>query len=794
MKRILLLLFFLFFTHLIHGQQIEKANYALATKFEPENVLKKIYSIGISPNWIKKSGRFWYDYNTSKGKKWYIVDPVKKQKREMFDNAKMAAELSRIMKQPFDPQHLPIFYCRLTKEEDGVTFTIGSKAIGGGSTGKFFYFEYNFEKNVLREISAPVKVRSNKPDWASISPDGNRIVFARNFNLYSVDRKGYEKLLANPDDKSVVEKQLTTDGVAYFGYSESKTEGRSPASIMWSPDSRHFAMSKNDSRKVPDMWVVNSMTQPRPTLKTFKYSMPGDSVSRQEYIMLYDVVAGKQQIVKAEMYKDQFVSLLSAPKSETKSGASGFVLWHGTNDYFYLTRTSRDLKRIDVLVADVKTGNVKPLIQESMSTFIETKQIRTIDGTNEFIHWSERDGWAHFYLYDNNGNLKNQITSGAWHCEDILRIDEKKRILYFRANGREHNEDPYYMHLYRVNFDGSGLKLLNPGNFEHLVDMNDDYTFFVDNYSRVNTVPASALYSTTGKKIMDLEKADLTSLFAAGYKFPEIFKVKADDGISDLFGVMYKPFDFDSTKTYPIVTYVYPGPQTELVDKRFSSPDKYTDLLAQIGLIVVTVGNRGGSPSRSKWYHNYGYGNIRDYAIADKKTALEQLADRHKYIDIKRVGIHGQSGGGSLSTTAMLTYPDFFKVGISLSGNHDNSIYSRWWNEKYNGVMEEIGKKGDTTFTYSVKKNTELAKNLKGRLMLMTGDMDDNVVPAHTFRMAHALMKANKRFDMVVFPGEGHGYGGINKWYFWAIADYYARWLMNNSALPVDIVEMDKYN
>jgi dipeptidyl aminopeptidase/acylaminoacyl peptidase len=395
-------------------------------------------------------------------------------------------------------------------------------------------------------------------------------------------------------------------------------------------------------------------------------------------------------------------------------------------------------------------------------------------------------------LYDGNGNLKNQITSGPFHCEDIVDIDEKRRVLYFTANGREANEDPYYLHLYRVNFDGSNLHLLNAGDYDHSSSMDDNEQFYVDNYSRVNTVPKSTLYNSEGRKIMDLETTDLSSLFATGYKFPQIFKVKADDGVTDLYGVMYKPFNFDSTKKYPVIEYVYPGPQTEAVNTAFSRSMDRTDRLAQLGFVVVTVGNRGGNPGRSKWYHTYGYGNLRDYGLADKKAAVEQLADRYSFIDIDRVGIYGHSGGGFMSTAAMLVYPDFFKVAVSSSGNHDNSIYNRWWSEKHHGVKETVSDKGDTTFAYSIDKNPDLAKNLKGHLLLTTGDIDNNVHPANTIRMVNALIKANKRFDLLLLPGQRHAYGDMQEYFFWKMADYFSQYLLGDWQHPVDIEEMDR--
>jgi dipeptidyl aminopeptidase/acylaminoacyl peptidase len=281
-------------------------------------------------------------------------------------------------------------------------------------------------------------------------------------------------------------------------------------------------------------------------------------------------------------------------------------------------------------------------------------------------------------------------------------------------------------------------------------------------------------------------------MLEAGYRFPETYKAKAEDGITDLYGVMYKPFDFDSTRKYPVIAYVYPGPQTEAVNKAFAKGMDRIDRLAQVGFVVVTMGNRGGHPSRSKWYHNYGYGNLRDYGLADKKAVIEQLADRHPFIDIDRVGIHGHSGGGFMSTAAMLVYPDFFKVAVSSAGNHENNIYNRWWSEKHHGVKEQVSDKGDTTFLYAIEKNSELAKNLKGRLLLVTGDIDNNVHPANTIRMANALIKANKRFDFMLLPGQRHAFGDMTEYFFWLMADYYAQWLLGDFSQPVDMLEMNR--
>jgi dipeptidyl-peptidase-4 len=446
---------------------------------------------------------------------------------------------------------------------------------------------------------------------------------------------------------------------------------------------------------------------------------------------------------------------------------------------------------LDVCVANPESGEVKTLIEERLNTYIESKPLRLVNNGTQIIFWSERDGWGHYYLFDANGTLKNQITQGEFVDNTIESIDEKTGALYITGFGHEPNEDPYFSHLYKVNFDGSGMKVLDPGDASHAISMSDSGKYFVDNSSRINTAPKGVVYDAVGTKSLDLEATDVSELLDAGFKFPEPFRVKADDGVTDLYGTMYKPFDFDPTKKYPIIAYVYPGPQTESVTKTFS-PKNANVALAQFGFIVIEVGNRGGNPDRSKWYHNYGYGNLRDYGLADKKAAIEALARRYSYIDLDRVGITGHSGGGFMSTAAMLAYPDFFKVAVSESGNHENNIYNNTWSEKHHGVKEVTDKDGNVKFEYNIDKNSDLAKNLKGHLMLSTGDMDDNVNMAATIRMADALIKNNKRFDFVVLPGKRHGYADYANYFFWVRSDYFCRYLIGDGPDSVNIVELDR--
>ncbi len=826
MKHLQLLFFcciFFLCQSVAQSSQVNKANYALAARFSPKKLEKLLFSTSVDAHWLKKSNRFWYMYETTAGKKWYIVDPIKAEKKPLFDNDDLASKISAIVKDPFDAQHLGLDSMRFIHDENTIRFEVKStreaekkdssnrsKTNGPASTPekKVFYFEYNLLTTELTELT-DFKKTKRKPQWASISPDSNWVIFGKKFNLYYMDKSNYQKALLNEDDSTIVEFPLTNEGIEYYSYhgesalggggenntdKEKNKNKRKPAQIYWSPDSKYFVMTRSDNRKVKDLWVINSLSDPRPTLETYKYLMPGEKDHPVDELTLFNLIDKSHRVLSTGAYKDQTISIWSAPAIPSSRDDDYRVnQWLGTSKGFYFIRTSRDLKRIDVCIADPVTGIAKPLINESLNTYVEVRRLGLVNEGKELIEWSERDGWAHFYLYDENGQLKNRITQGPFHCEDIIGIDEKKRILYFTANGRETNEDPYYLHLYRVNFDGTGLRLLNPGEFDHSHSMNDNQQFFVDNYSRVNTIPQTALFNTEGKKIMDLETADFSSLMKTPYRFPQPFRVKADDGITDLYGVMYLPFDFDSTKKYPLIEYVYPGPQTEAVNKSFGRNMDKTERLAQLGFVVITVGNRGGHPSRSKWYHNYGYGNLRDYGLADKKAAAEQLADQYSFIDINRVGINGHSGGGFMSTAAMLVYPDFFKVAVSESGNHDNSIYNRWWSEKHHGVKEIISEKGDTSFAYSIEKNPDLAKNLKGRLMLTTGDIDNNVHPANTIRVANALIRANKRFDFQILPGQRHGFGDMTEYFFWTMADYFSRYLMGDATeRPVDVDEMNR--
>ena len=800
--------------------KITKANYALAERFSAKKVNQMVFSTRVQPRWFKDGDRFWYDWQSPKGTNYYVVDPVKGTKTEVFDMEKLAMQLTEITKDPYDAQHIPITGLKL-KDDKVFTFDIRSSqdkvekpdttkagkgkkpAAPGRPEKKVFHFEYDFASGVLKDVTEEKEKEVKKyPTWASISPDGTLGVYAKNSNLWIMDSTNLRKAAKDPKDSTIVEFQLTKDGIKQFGFgygnysgdTETDTTKRSnPGELVWSPDSKHFATSKWDTRKLEDLWVINSVSSKRPKLETYKYQMPGEPGPKGYlYIFTLNGTNATSRQVKVDAFKDQDFNIERGRRLAKDSYNDYFSSkWLGDNSGFYLLRQSRDIKRIDLCWVGVDADSAKVIIPERSNTYIETRTPFLIKDGKQLIWWSERNGWANLYLYNSDGTLVRKITDGAFHVENVLGVNEKEGYVLLSACGVNKDENPYQMHTFRVPLTGGALQQLDMDDMDVLSTASDDARFFVANYSRVDYTPNVALYGAGGRKILDLEEADLSLLLQAGYKFPERFKVKAADGVTDLYGAMYKPYDFDSTKVYPICDYVYPGPQVEANNISWSKNFTRVDRLAQLGIIVITVGNRGGHPNRSKWYHNFGYGNLRDYGLEDQKYAIQQIGARCPFVDLDRVGIHGHSGGGFMSTAAILKYPDFFKAAVSCAGNHDNSIYNRWWSEQHHGILEKVDK-GDTTFVYSISTNQELAKNLKGHLMLVHGDIDNNVHPANTIRVVNALIRANKRFDMLILPGQRHGFGDMNEYFFWRMADYYSEWLIGDSERSrVDIVQLN---
>ena len=846
------------------GASRARPNYDLASRFFPDKMAKLVFDTSVTAHWFELSDRFWYSYETPEGTRYWLVDLAKKSKTPLWDNAKVAESLSTLTNFPYDPQHLPIKNPKLVKKDTAIRFEVevlkdavipnevqkeaseeeqeesnqegnkGQMQRGGrGQAGeaaeppsntRTIYFEYDLASGKITRLDGFEDLK--RPTWAYPSPDEKTIVFARGHNLYMMDAGNYKKAQKKPDDPTIVETQITTDGVEKYSYArqllpedvdklkkEDKGDSKNkagmrtpPIPIHWSNDSTKFALIREDDRKVSELWEVHTLASSRPILETHTYAMPGDENVPIGEIHIFDVASKHDVEFQPKKFADEMIALSDAPLNnhEREEGLLGVGVnppavtpplsrrWLSqTSDKLYFTSMSRDYKHVAVCVADTSSGNIKTLLQEDANLWLDVRPLRLVNNGQELIWWSERDGWGQYYLYDGDGKLKNRINSGEYMADEIIYLDEKARVMYFTATGHEPDEDPLYLHLYRINLDGTGLKLLSPGDASHAILVSDSGKYFLDNFSRVDTAPRSVVDDDMGNQVVDLETTDVKRLLEAGYKFPETFKVKADDGITDVYGVMYKPFDFDPSRKYPLIEYVYPGPQTEGVTITFNKANQSV-ALAQAGFIVIEVGARGGAPQRDKWYDSFGYGNFRDYGLADKKDAAEELAAIHPYIDVNRVGIWGHSGGGFMSAAALLQYPDFFKAAWSESGNHDNNVYNKGWSEKYNGVKEEQEKDGTTKFIYQVEKNSDVAKNLKGHLMLTSGDMDDNVNIANTMHLADALIKADKRFEMLIFPGIRHPYTPITDYVLQRRIDFFAHWLLGSYDTDPNMIELQR--
>ena len=777
-------------------EKVEKANYAQAEQFTAKKLSQMVYSTRIRPNQFKNSDKFWYSWKTADGVQYYIVDPATGSKKAVFDRAKLARELTEITRDPYDAQHLPLSL--ELKEDKYFQWDLESKTekrdSAGNTTGEFVKYRFYYDIASGKLTYDTEEHQDEYPSWANVSPDGSIGVYLKNHNLWVMDKENLRKAAKDDKDSTLVERALTTDGTKnfswdgnnYSGDTEADSTARHIAYINWAPDGKHFAMIRWDMSPVKEFWVINSLAKPRPELETYHYQMPGEPGPKGELLVLD--LEGKRHNIAWDAFKDQDGELLDAdPTPEDAYADFNSMRWLGGNDYFYLLRRSRDLKRLDLCRVDIHADSTKTIVAERFNSYVENRKPKFLPG-GDFVWWSERNGWANLYLYGADGTLKKNLTEGSFHVEDILGATPT--YLVVSACGVNPSENPYQMHNFRVPLSGGAMVQLDMDDMDVLATTTFDGKYMVANYSRVDYKPAVMLVNTATGKRTQLEEADFSRLFAAGYRFPERFKVKAADGVTDLWGEMHKPFDFDSTKVYAIADYVYPGPQVEAneVSWRFNLR---TDRLAQLGMIVITVGNRGGHPNRSKWYHNYGYGNLRDYGLEDQKYAIQQLGARHKWIDLSRVGIHGHSGGGFMSTAAILKYNDFFKAAVSCAGNHDNSIYNRWWSEQHHGIQEKVSQ-GDTTFVYHIDTNQEIASRLKGHLMLVHGDMDNNVNPANSIRVVDALIKAHKRFEFVLLPGQRHGFGDMNEYFFWKMADHYARYLMKDPACrSIDITELN---
>ncbi len=775
MKNFLLLLLLLSAFSPLYSQ---KADFAAAEKYSAQNLAIKTGDMSVNPNWIEESDIFWYSYKTSAGKNFYYVDALKKTKQFLFDSRYMASEVHKLVHKPYNELDLPVKDLKFEKKST-VKFTFMLDSIK---------FSYDITTKKL-SITDTIKKEKPKPSWASYSPDSTLIIFSRNHNLFMM-KKG---------DKDSVEIQLTTDGERYYSYSadqdDTTTTKRVRARVSWFKNSQKFYFVRSDSRKVKDLFVINSVANPRPELETYRYAMPGEENVPQYELMIIEPLTGKSVNVDIKKWKDQTVRVYwSSQKSADK---------------LIMVRKDRLLENLDVCLVDANTGDLKVLFSEKIYPYFNDQyaQLSVLNEGDDILWWSERTGWGQIYLYDGKGMMKKQISDGYSIAGRISQIDTLNRMVYYEVFGKEEGIHPYYSMIYKSSIDRGGMTLITKEDATHTCDMSKSSKFFVDTYSRVDMVPESVLRDNNGNVILKLETADISQLLKTGWKMPERIVLKAKDGVTDLYGVVYKPFNMDPERKYPVISYVYPGPQTESVPYAFSVSGRYNTALAQLGFIVVNFGHRGGSPQRNHYYHTFGYDNLRDYALADDKYGIEQLADIYSFIDISKVGIFGHSGGGFMSTAAILTYPDFYDVAVSSSGNHDNNIYNLWWGETHHGVSEvekkaatksntkaesdTLAKKVESSikFVSKIPKNQDLAANLKGHLLLVTGDIDSNVHPGNSIRVVDALIKANKRFDFMIMPGQRHAYGPYTPYFERMMWYYFAEHLLGDYRTNVNLLE-----
>ncbi|MDT3402246.1 S9 family peptidase [Mucilaginibacter terrae] len=731
----------------------QKADYSAAQKYDAPNLAKKVGTLKIIPFFLKKTNRFWFlaeeaispvaglDIESNTGderrlRTYYVVDLKTGSRSELFDKVAIANALKKVAPGSFNEQQIA-YQPDFSKDEQTVLVKYGTKT-----------YNYNY---VTKELTPRpyLSQRINYP-MVGASPDGRYEVYTRAHNLY----------LANAGSKAN-ELQLTVDAEPYYSFcvdekGEYNKDKSVPSIAKWI-NARYFYALRTDRRKVQTLAVINSGFMPRPLVSTYKEELPGDKFVAQYELFIGDTQTRTLKKIALDRWPDQQLEVIPAPNS---------------NEDLYVLRRKRTRDEMELCAVNLNNGIVRTIIHETSKPFINEDMfnVSIIKAGKEILWWSDRSGWGQYYRYNSKGELLNRITKGDFTAGKIIGIDTVKSCAYLYAYGKQPNVNPYYAYVYKVDLNGKNEHLLTPENATHSVFISPDKKFLIDSYSSIDVPPVTKLRTTEGKEVAEVYKTNASALYAYGWKHPEPFTVKAKDGVTDLYGLMWKPFNFDPNKKYPVISQVYPGPQIETVWPDFTVLDKYNNTsLAQMGFIVVCVGHRGGSPLRNAAYYKYGHGNLRDYAIDDDKYALEQLGRKYAYMDMSKVGMFGHSGGGMMTVAAMCKYPDFYKVGVASSGNHDNRIYHRAWGETYQG------------FDIKMPLNQDLAKNLNGHLMLVTGEVDENVNPANTYRMVDALIKADKDFDLLVLPGQNHTYEGQAKAYFQKrLRAYFAKYLMED--------------
>jgi dipeptidyl-peptidase-4 len=713
------------------GGALTADDYARAERFMGYNTAPLVYGANVRPTWLP-DGRFWYRNTLPQGSEFVLVDPARRRRARAFDHVRLAAALSRAADTTYDAFHLPFFEFAFTSDGRAIAFDVGRRHWTCDLAGT--------------SCTASARERETGLRNAVVSPDSTRAAFIRDDNLWVRD-------LA-----SGRETQLTTDGAKDDGYATDNAgwiKSDRPI-LLWSPDSKKIATFQQDQRHVGEMYLVETRVG-HPVLQQWKYPLPGDSVVSMIERVIIDLDGPR--VIRLPMPPDQHRSTLCDHVACRGSDWTD-VEWSPDASRLYFVSTSRDHKREQFRVADAATGAVQDVLEETSPTQFEsgfnTVNWHALPATGELIWFSERDNWGHLYLYDlRTGKLKNRITSGAWPVLQVLRVDDKARTIYFVGAGREPG-DPYFRHLYSVRFDGSRLTLLTPEDADHDVTLSPDGRDFVDSYSRPDVPPVTVLRDMRGRLLLTLERADITALLATGWRPPLPITVKARDGKTDLYGLLFRPTQFDSTRRYPIINRIYPGPQIGSVGSRtFSAARGDCQALAELGFVVVEI-DAMGTPMRSKSFHDAYYGDMGDNGLPDQIAGMKQLAQRYAWIDLDRAGIYGHSGGGYAAADAILRYPDFFKVAVSEAGNHDNREYEDDWGERYQGLLV---RQADGTDTYDNQANESLARNLNGKLLIAYGTTDDNVPPYNSLLLVDSLIAANKDFDLIALPNRRHGFG-----------------------------------
>ncbi|NKB33563.1 MAG: prolyl oligopeptidase family serine peptidase [Pseudomonadales bacterium] len=720
-------------------------DYRRAEGFLAPNTAELISNNILAQYW-QEGDQLVYRRSTAPGSEYLVANLVDQSKRVLFDRIQLAAAIALLTSQ----------------EVEAIDLTISSLELDADNELLYFDFEnqnyqYNLVNNELQQLTA-------SPPNEYLSPDGSKAAFIEEHNLW----------IRNTSTNVLT--QLTFDGIENYGYATNNAgwlRGDGPV-LLWSPDSTKIATFRHDGRPVREMYLYTTNVG-HPELDAWKYPLPGDD----DIFMIERVVIHLEPeplLVQLNMPPDPHRSTTS----DHVAGSGGLFLdveWsHDSNDLAFVS-SSRDHKIAQLRVANIETGAVRDAFTESVDTYFESgfsdANWRVLHDTNEFIWFSEQDNWGHLYLHDlDTGALRQRITSGNWSVLNVEKIDAAERKVYFTGANREEG-DPYFHYLYRINFDGSDLELLTPESAHHVITWSDSGKYFTDSYSTPTQPATTIIRSSDGDRLMELEETDISALMASGWVAPVPFSVKARDQQTDLFGLMYRPSTIDESLSYPVLNYLYPGPQSGSVGSRaFRASRNDKQAIAELGFIVVEV-DAMGTPGRSKSFHDAYYGNMGDNGLPDQIATIRQLAERHSYMDLERVGIWGHSGGGFASTAGILRYPDFYKVAVSGAGNHDNRNYEDDWGEKWQGLLETYpeanpssGDGGETVLAtnYDNQANQLLAANLQGELLLAHGMLDTNVHPSGTLLVVEALIEAEKDFDLVILPNAGHGFG--NRRYF----------------------------